>query len=422
MKKKARSIVTLVCLLMLAALGVATLMQSTTSAQSTAAPAQEDATAPTLLLEARSNKGRSSNVGAVYVNDNSTPRNAVTIFHRRADGSLVRAGRVATGGRGTGNLLEAQGSLVLSEGNEWLFAVNAGSDEISVFAVVEGDGLVLVDKVPSGGDRPISLTVSEDLLYVLNAGSEGNITGFTINPKGRLTPLEGSTRLLSTTEVETCPFLFRDLDEPNSLCSVAGPVQVQFSPGGEVLVVTERLTSRINTYTVGDDGLTSGPTLHPANGVGPVGFDIAKRNRVVVSNGFLDAPGQGGAASYLVYGGGVVNTVTGNVPNGQTASCWVIITNNGRYAYVSNPVSATITSYIIQNDGGISLLNPVGGDVSGGDPRDPALSMNGRYLYVLNNRTATISSFLVRGDGTLVRLDLRAGRGFPSGAVGLAAH
>ncbi|MCA1603517.1 MAG: lactonase family protein [Acidobacteria bacterium] len=390
MKKKAKSIVTLVCLLMLAALGVATLMQSTTSAQSTALLRSEDATAPTLLLEARSNKGRSSNVGAVYVNDNSTPRNAVTIFHRRADGSLVRAGRVATGGRGTGNLLEAQGSLVLSEGNEWLFAVNAGSDEISVFAVVEGDGLVLVDKVPSGGDRPISLSVSEDLLYVLNAGSEGNITGFTINPKGRLTPLEGSTRRLSTTEVETCPFLFRDLDEPNSLCSVAGPAQVQFSPG--------------------------------ADGVGPVGFDIAKRNRVVVSNGFLDAPGQGGAASYLVSGTGIVNTVTGNVPNGQTASCWVIITNDGRYAYVFNPVSATITSYTIQDDGGISLLNLVGGDVSGGDPRDPALSMNGRYLYVLNNRTATISSFLVRGDGSLVRLDLRAGRGFPSGAVGLAAH
>jgi hypothetical protein len=48
-----------------------------------------------------------------------------------------------------------QGSLILNEYNTFLFAVNAGSNEISAFAAGPS-GLTLVDKVPSGGVRPIT--------------------------------------------------------------------------------------------------------------------------------------------------------------------------------------------------------------------------------------------------------------------------
>jgi len=76
---------------------------------------------------------------------------------------------------------------VLSADHRWSFAVNAGSNEVSVFRVLPG-GLGLVDKVDSGGAFPVSLAPFHDLLYVLNAGTSPNIIGFSLDHRGHLTP------------------------------------------------------------------------------------------------------------------------------------------------------------------------------------------------------------------------------------------
>ncbi len=366
--------------------------------------------------QARGKRG----VGAVFVLTNARTNNGVAIFSREPNGELRARKTVSTGGQGTGGLLDAQGSLILSEGGEWLFAVNALSNEISVFEVIEDAGLVLVSKVASGGERPISLTVSEDLLYVLNSGGAGNITAFRIGANGDLTQIADSSRPVSTTDAEPCP---RPTDAGRA-CNAAGPAQVQFSPGGGVLVVTERLTSRIVSYAVGDDGRAAQSAVF--QGVAdstPFGFDFAKRGRLIVSNAFLDLPDLGAASSFVVSSTGVINPVTfPPLGNGETSSCWLVVTNNGRYAITANPVADSLTSYTINDNGSLGLLNARAGDLTGGDPRDLDLTDNGRFLYVLNNVTATVSVFRVEGDGTLVRLALNAGDGFPSGAVGIAAQ
>src|SRR5829696_1839778 len=165
--------------------------------------------------------------GAVFVMTNQAV-NAVAAFNRAPDGTLTPAGTFSTGGRGDPvaqpgdpptDPLASQGALILSEGNRFLFAVNAGSDEVSVLTVGKS-GLTLVEKVASGGDRPISLTLHENLLYVLNEGGTPNITGFTVSDKGELTPLAGSAR-------------------PLAGGSVADPAEVRFSSDGTLLVVTE---------------------------------------------------------------------------------------------------------------------------------------------------------------------------------------
>src|SRR5207253_10424596 len=106
------------------------------------------------------------NVGAVYTLTNAAAGNSVAVFDRASDGTLTPAGSYSTGGLGSGNGLGSQGAVVLSQGNKWLVAVNAGSNEISVLSV-DPVGLTLYDKVASGGVRPISLTSHKDLLYVL---------------------------------------------------------------------------------------------------------------------------------------------------------------------------------------------------------------------------------------------------------------
>src|SRR5262249_15665429 len=105
--------------------------------------------------------------GAVYALNNSSTDNAVLVFARTANGQISPAGTFSTGGKGTGKGLGNQGALAIDAANRFLFAVNAGSDSISVFRIMD-DGLRLVETVPSGGKQPIGLSVSRKVLYVLN--------------------------------------------------------------------------------------------------------------------------------------------------------------------------------------------------------------------------------------------------------------
>jgi len=93
----------------------------------------------------------------------------------------------------------------------------------------------LVNKVSSGGHRPLSLAMQQNLLYVLNAGGsvgdKDNVTAF-LFVDGNLVALPGSTRALSGDNT--------------------GPAQVSFTKDGDVLIVTERLTSLIDTFTLGE--------------------------------------------------------------------------------------------------------------------------------------------------------------------------
>src|SRR5262249_5741293 len=117
-------------------------------------------------------------VAAVYTMSNAASGNHILVFSRGSDGSLSPAGSVATGGNGTGAGLGNQGGVVLTDDGEWLLAVNAGSNSVSVFAV-EDEGLRLIDVAASGGLRPISIATHDNLVYVLNAGSDA-VSGFVL--------------------------------------------------------------------------------------------------------------------------------------------------------------------------------------------------------------------------------------------------
>jgi 6-phosphogluconolactonase len=332
-----------------------------------------------------------SPIRAVYALTNQESGNGIVVFNRAADGRLTQVGIAATGGRGAGNLpdnegLGSQGGLAFSRDGRLLFAVNGGSGDISVFAVQES-GLTPVDRVSSNGPRPISVTSYGNLVYVLNNNRQsaggGNITGFTIGANNHLTPLTGSTRPLSSD---------KGVD--------AG--QVLFSPNGDLLVVTEKATNRLVTYTVASSGLTAGPIPNAAGGETPFALAFASANLFVTADANRDAPGKGTVSSYGVGGQGSARVVSNAVPNGQTAACWIAATGDGRYAYAVNGGGTTVSGYRVGQDGRIALLNANGvtGQVGKG-PRDIALSADSRFLYVLNTLSGTITSFAVQADGGL---------------------
>lgn len=336
--------------------------------------------------------------GAVYTSTNAPTGNAVLAFSRGHDGSLTPAGSFPTGGAGTGGGLGNQGAVVLDDHRGRLFVVNAGSDQISSFAVGR-HGLRRLDLEPSGGDQPVSLTAHGNLLYVLNSGSD-QIAGFRVGHRGDLRPLAGSTRSLSGTGTD--------------------PAQVEFIPDGGLLVVTEKATNRIDTFRIGFDGRPGELISQPSAGETPFGFAFDKRGHVIVSEAFGGAPDASVLSSYDVARSGAISAISPLVRTEQTAACWVVVTDNGRFAYTTNTGSGSISSFGVDRDGSISLLESVGADTGAGSaPTDLALSEHGRQLFVLNSGTHTVGAYRVRGDGGLVAVDTVGG--LPAGATGLAA-
>src|SRR5205814_6888667 len=257
---------------------------------------------------------------------------AVALIRRSPTSMLTSAGECPTGGAGdpvpqgtdpATDPLASQGALILGN-NQFLFAVNAGSNQISVLRVGRNE-LTMIDLVDSGGIRPISLALHEDLLYVLNEGGTPNITGFTVNDDGTLTPLAGST-------------------QPLIGGTAADPAEISFSPDGMLLVVTEKAGNRINTYTIDANGLPSAPIDNPSNGMAPFGFAFNDGGTLVVSEAFGGAPNQSAVSSYSAPESGILSVISRSIPNFQTASCCVVTTNNGKSAFVSNTGSGTISS------------------------------------------------------------------------------
>jgi 6-phosphogluconolactonase (cycloisomerase 2 family) len=336
--------------------------------------------------------------GAVFTMDNSSNANHVLVFNRAGDGTLLFRRSVPTGGLGTGVALENQGALALSEGHRWLFVVNAGSHDISTFAVTPS-GLSLVAKTDSAGLNPISLTVSGNLLYVLNAGgtvgNTDNITGFVIDVSGHLHQLANSTQQLSA--------------------AATGPAQVSFSPGANVLVVTERNTSLIDTFVVNDDGTAGAHQTFASPGKEPFGFSFDKLGHLFVTEAMTAT-----VSSYSVSDDGGLSIVSTSVPTQQKAPCWLLVTRRGNFAYEANAASSSISGFSVQSDGSISLLNADGitGTTPAG-PNDLALNDNSHFLYSLNPSNGTISGFRVQSDGSLTSA---AQASAAVGANGLAAY
>ena len=287
---------------------------------------------------------QSSNGAGIYTQTNDPSGNQIIAYRRAADGTLTPLGAYDTGGLGTGTPhLASQGSVMLSDDGRWLFAANAGSDDLSIFAVA-ADGLALVDRVDAGGVRPTSVTAHHDLLYVLSTGDQGapaSLHGFKLSDDGHITPLEGSRRQLSRPD--------------------ADPAQIGFSPDGGTLVVTERATDTISSYAVGQDGRAQGPTVTASSGATPYGFDFTRAGILVVTEAAGGKLGAASASSYALAGPSSLSLVSGSVGDTRSEVCWAAVSPDDRHVYVTNFGDGTISSYTIAADGRLDLLQPVAG-------------------------------------------------------------
>jgi 6-phosphogluconolactonase (cycloisomerase 2 family) len=353
-------------------------------------------------ITARASSDRDDRGGTVFVQTNNPAGNAIVVFHRHADGTLTRAATVATGGRGaraagsSSDPLASQGALVFDARSSMLFAVNAGSDSVSVLRA-DGDALHLRQVVPSGGEFPVSIAVRGGSVVVLNAGGRANISGFRLDDS-RLRPLSQDTRSLGLTETNPPQFL-------------ASPAQVGFTPDGEQVLVTGKTNNFVDVFAVRENGRLSARPATTHDAAVPFAFLFSPEDQLDLVNA------AGNLAPSDVRDGGRVAPTGPVVPNGQTASCW--IATAGRIGFVANTGSNDVSAYRLGDDGRVTLLDATAATGISG-PTDEATAQ-GRFLYVLSGLTASVDVFAVSDSGALT---LRQMVSVPGGAdqEGIAAR
>jgi|tagenome__1003787_1003787.scaffolds.fasta_scaffold20982199_3 6-phosphogluconolactonase (cycloisomerase 2 family) len=332
---------------------------------------------------------------AVFVQTDNPAGNSVVAYHRSGDGTLEASNTYATGGLGgvlTGSVVDhlaSQGSLTYDAQHALLFAVNAGSNTVSVFSV-HGDRLHLTQVLPSYGDFPVSVAVHDGLVYVLNARSGGSVQGYGIF-FGHVFPIAEANRSLGLNASATPEF-------------VNTPGQVAFTPDGTQLIVTTKANgSSIDVFRIGRFGALSAPVVNAEPGTVPfaVTFDAA-RNLVV------SEAGTNALATFAVHHDGTL-TLLHATPTGQMATCWVV-GNDGTF-YVSNAASASVSRMQSGPGGALTLL---GNTTTNAGTVDAAVSANGRYLYVQTGAAGTVDAFRIGPNGSLTAI----GSVIVPGAVG----
>ncbi|MEP7201778.1 MAG: beta-propeller fold lactonase family protein [Ilumatobacteraceae bacterium] len=332
-------------------------------------------------------RGRDHDTTTIYAETNDAAANQVLAI-QNVDGALMTIGSYSTGGLGSGAGLGSQGAVV-SDGDH-LLAVNAGSNQVSLFKIQRDGGLTLGDVQSSGGLNPVSVAVHDDIAYVVNAG-DSTISGFRIHHDG-LEPIVGSTQLLTG----------------------SGAAQVSFDTQGKRLVVTEKATSTIDVFAVNRRGVAGAATPTTSAGQTPFGFAIDGRNHVIVSNAVGGAAAASSVSSYRFADHASLEPISPEVTDTQTAACWIALSENEKYAYTTNTGSGSISSYRVARNGSLQLVQAIAASPGVG-PTD-MVEADGS-LFTLNNGSHTITAHSIGDDGSLT---INGQVSVPPGTAGLA--
>lgn len=341
------------------------------------------ATAPTGTAASRGDNHRDR--GVVFVQNDALAGNQVLAYRRGTDGALSLLTSYGTGGSGgrlTGAVVDvtaSQGALTADRTHHELYAVNAGSDTLSVFGV-RGERLRLRQVVATAGAFPVSVSAHGNRVFVLNARDGGSIQGF-LNVGGRLLRV---------------PSWHRDLNLPVTTGAAEfthTPGQVAFTPDGRHLVVTTKAaTNSILVYSFGNTGgLSADPVTRTEDGTVPFGVDFDAAGHLVVADA-----GPNTVATYAVGVDGALIPL-GVTPTGQRATCW--IDASGTLLAASNAGSGTVTTLRADASGPATKLADT--TTAAGGTVDADFSRDGHYLYVQTGADGGVDAFAVAADGGL---------------------
>jgi DNA-binding beta-propeller fold protein YncE len=335
--------------------------------------------ASTFALAAPASAHGRSDASAIFVQTNALDGNAIVAY----DSALKPAGRYSTGGKGgalTGAVVDrlaSQGSVTLDRAHGLLYAVNAGSNTITVFGV-HGTRLSKLQTIGSGGAFPVSIASHGNLVYVLNARDGGSIQGF-LRVGSRLVLVPQWNRPLGLDAAATPEFTHT-------------PGDVEFSPDGrQLLVTTKANTHAVDVFAVDGFGTpASKPTVNVLDGDVPFAVTFDKAGHLAVAEA-----GPNAVTTFDLHRDGTI-TALDTAATGGAATCWIVYAH-GTF-YVSNAGSATVSIHRPDQAGKLTTLAPVSTD---GGPVDAAASSDGHHLYVQTGAEGKVNAFAINADGSL---------------------
>ena len=314
-----------------------------------------------------------------FVETNAADGNAIVAY----DAALKPAGTYPTGGLGgalTGAVVDrlaSQGALTLDRAHGLLYAVNAGSNTITVFGV-HGTRLTRLQVIGSGGTFPVSVATHGNLVYVLNARDGGTVQGF-LRLGSRLVRVPSWNRGLGLDAAATPEFTHT-------------PGQVAFRPDGrQLLVTTKANTNAVDVFAVDRfGGLSATPVVNVESGAVPFAAVFDRAGHLAVAEA-----GKNAVATFDLHRNGTI-TALDTAATGQAATCWIAYA--GGVFYASNAGSATVSAYRGAPGGKLTSLGTVSTDPG---TVDAAASGNGRNLYVETGGKGIVDAYRINSDGTL---------------------
>lgn len=317
---------------------------------------------------------------AVFVQTDNPNGNSVVAYNRGGDGTLTERGDFATGGRGgvlDGSVVDhlaSQGSLAYDRAHGLLYAVNAGSNTVTVFAA-HGTELRRLQVISSGGTFPVSVTFHGNLVYVANALNGGSIQGY-LRVGDRLVRVPSWNRGLG-------------LDPTAAPQFTNTPGQVAFTPDGSRLIVTTKANGNsVEVFRVGLFGPGHAVTT-TLPGTVPFAVDFDPAGHVVL------AEAANSVATFTLRTNGELRALD-SVPTGQQATCWIV--GSGNRFYASNAGSGTLSGYRTARSG---ALTPISVTPTDAGTVDATVTADGRYLYAQTGAAGVVDEFAVNRDGTL---------------------
>ena len=300
----------------------------------------------------------------VYVSTNPNGANAVLAYSRNVNnGLLTFVGQFDTGGRGLVDIGGAQSHALVATRTQ-LFVVNPGSNDFTTFALRNDGSLLFMGVTSSGGVRPVSITVSGNVIYVLNQGQLGVATascnGFTLGDDGL--PVS-----IGTYDV---------IYEAESI-----PTDVFFTRNGARLVVLLNGSDAIDTFSASADGAltvnrrltgVSSPVGGARSPVQPFVAFIALDNDTTPR--MISIRATGIALPSIVSSAGLASTIS---------PCWAVATPNGKKVWSSNFASGSLTLFASKLNGSIRSVSTYLPDSSNPGSLDIAVDQRGKFLYRL---------------------------------------
>lgn len=295
-------------------------------------------------------------VGAVYAMTNADTNNSIVAYGRQQDGTLELIGSENTGGAGTGTENVASGpaqntidplasnfSVIMSADNNYVFAVNAGSDEVSSLGVNSDYSLTSISTVASGGSDPVSLAANASTVFVANTNEGvGSIQMLSIGADGSLSP------------------------SGQSVVVGGRPTAIALTEDGTSLVVALVDTDRLELFSVSEGSLNltdifdyrvpEGRSL--ANPFGLTTYAVDGNQFVAIAEARLDPLQTSSLSVFSVSGGSLTQTsndiradLDGDDDSGAITSCWVLASPDNGQLYTVNTNANSLTEFAVDTQG-----------------------------------------------------------------------